>query len=67
MLKCVVGCDLLIFDVVDVVVFSGVGEVKEVIKRSKLPKLLEQVKATFPNTTLAHTWANAALDKLGMT
>ena len=50
---------------VDVVVFSGEGEVKEVIKRSKLPKLLEQVKATFPNNTQAHEYANAALDKLG--
>jgi len=54
----------LIFDVVDVVVFSAGREVKEVIKRSKLPKLLKQVKATFPDNTKAHEWANKALSEL---
>ena len=50
---------------VDVVVFSGGGEGKEVINRSKLPKLLEQVKATFPDdTTRAHELANMALRSL---
>jgi len=38
--------------------------VKDVLKRSKLPKLLEQVKSTFPNSTKAHYNANKALNRL---
>jgi len=43
---------------------SGEGEVNEVLKQSKLPKLLEQVKSTFPNNTKAHEYANSALTNL---
>ena len=34
------------------------------LKRSKLPKLLEQVKSTFSSSTLANYYANNALNKL---
>ena len=46
--------------------FSGEEEeeVKEVLKRSKLPKLLEQVKSTFPIYTKARQYANDALNRL---
>ena len=44
---------------------SGGKEGKELLKRSKLPKLLERVKATFPDdTTRAHELANFALSIL---
>ena len=37
---------------------SGGKEEKELIKRSKLPKLLEQIKSTFPDNTQAPVQMN---------
>jgi len=51
--------------VVTAVCCSGGKEERELINRSKLPKLLEQVKSTFPDSSCkAHTWAKVALGEL---
>lgn len=48
------------------VFISGKDKVWDVLKRSKLPKLLEQVKATFPQETNAYRGASEALDDIGL-
>lgn len=48
------------------VLISGKGSAREVLKHSKLPKLLEQVKATFPQETDAYRGASEALDDIGL-
>lgn len=47
------------------VMFSDKEKFKEVIDQSRLPKLLEKVKAAFPDKdTEAHCWAKYALIEL---
>jgi len=43
---------------------AGGKEAKRLIKRSKVHKLLEQVKAAFPDNTWAYKNANWALQEL---